>query len=68
MLRLFDEHIKRPTRSLDGAWKFKVDKENIGVSESWFLGLKEAETVTVPSVTFALISLNITAISATRVA
>ena len=50
MLRLFDEHIKRPTRSLDGAWKFKVDKENIGVSESWFLGLKEAETVTVPSV------------------
>ena len=50
MIRIFDEHIKRNVRSLDGAWKFKVDGGNAGVSEGWFSGLSGAETVTVPSV------------------
>lgn len=50
MLRLFDEHIKRQCHILDGAWKFKADKDNAGIEKSWFSGLSEAETVTVPSV------------------
>ncbi len=50
MIRLFDEHIKRPVLVLDGAWKFKVDNKAVGVDEGWFSSLSEAETVTVPSV------------------
>ena len=48
--RLFDEHRIRRTSCLDGAWSFKTDKENLGVSEAWFNGLRDPETVTVPSV------------------
>lgn len=48
--RLFDEHRIRRTSCLDGAWSFKTDKENLGVSEAWFNGLRDSETVTVPSV------------------
>ena len=50
MARLFDEHIKRHTRSLNGAWKFKTDKEKRGRAENWFLGLSDAVTVNVPCV------------------
>lgn len=48
--RLFDEHRIRKTVSLDGAWKFKTDTENSGLESKWYLGLENAETVTVPSV------------------
>ncbi len=50
MARLFDEHIKRSVRSLNGAWRFKVDKKRSGEDERWYLGLTDAETVNIPSV------------------
>lgn len=50
MKRLFDEHIKRYVQSLDGAWKFTTDYENVGVSEGWQNGLPASDTVIVPSV------------------
>ena len=50
MQRLFTDHILRKTETLNGIWNFRVDPENRGVEEKWFLGLKEAEPVTVPSV------------------
>lgn len=30
MRRLFDEHIIRKNLSLDGFWKFKTDRQNLG--------------------------------------
>ena len=36
MERIFKEHYKRYTESLNGDWKFCADKENIGVEEKWF--------------------------------
>ncbi|MBR2885737.1 MAG: beta-glucuronidase [Clostridia bacterium] len=50
MGRLFEEHIKRQLKSLDGAWKFRTDINDIGKSEKWYLGLQNTETVIVPSV------------------
>lgn len=50
MSRLFDDHIKRYSRSLNGAWSFKVDTERMGKDEKWFLGLSDAVTVNIPSV------------------
>ncbi len=50
MSRLFDEHIKRKTYSLDGAWRFAVDRGDFGEKENWFNGLPHYETVAVPSV------------------
>ena len=50
MNRLFDEHIKREVLSLDGAWRFAPDKDDIGEAQGWFNGLPEYETVIVPSV------------------
>ncbi len=50
MGRLFDEHVKRQVQSLDGAWKFCLDKEDVGEKEGWHTGLENTETVIVPSV------------------
>ena len=50
MKRLFDEHIIRNVRSLDGAWKFKCDKDDVGKEAEWFSHELFGETVTVPSV------------------
>ena len=50
MRRLFDEHIIRKTRTLDGAWKFKCDKGDVGKGEEWFSRELGGEAVTVPSV------------------
>lgn len=50
MSRLFCEHIKRQVLSLDGAWNFCTDKNDIGTAEGWEKGLKNHETVSVPSV------------------
>lgn len=47
-MRLFDEHIKRKVISLDGGWKFRADKANVGESEGWYNKIPEAMTVTVP--------------------
>lgn len=50
MKRNFDEHVKRQTASLDGAWKFSTDESLIGERDEWFLRLPSSETVEVPSV------------------
>ena len=49
MKRLFDEHIVRNTRSLDGTWRFKCDKDDVGVDEVWYKNALDGESVTVPS-------------------
>ena len=49
MTRLFDEHIVRKSASLSGVWKFKVDREDFGIAESWFSGLTDAESTVIPS-------------------
>ena len=50
MARLFDEHKVRQVRSLDGAWKFSTDEENIGIDAEWSKALPSQDTVIVPSV------------------
>ncbi|MBQ7915455.1 MAG: beta-glucuronidase [Firmicutes bacterium] len=50
MGRLFEEHIKRKVKSLDGAWKFRTDEADCGKEEKWYLGFTGGETVIVPSV------------------
>ena len=50
MARLFNEHIVRLVQSLDGAWRFCVDREDKGEAEGWEKGLPTAQTVAVPSV------------------
>ena len=42
--RLFDEHKIRKTQNLDGAWSFKTDKNNEGIANKWYNGIKDAET------------------------
>lgn len=49
MKRLFNEHEKRNVIDLNGAWKFKLDKEKEGEAKCWQNGLTDAETITVPS-------------------
>ena len=48
-MRLFDLHAKRETQCLDGAWKFAVDREKIGIERGWQIALPTSETVIVPS-------------------
>jgi len=50
MGRLFEEHIIRTSKSLDGAWKFRADMQNVGESEKWYNGIPDSATVIVPSV------------------
>ena len=50
MARLFNEHIVRPVHSLDGAWRFCVDREDKGEAEGWEKGIPATATVAVPSV------------------
>ena len=35
-MRLFCDHVKRNTFSLDGAWDFVVDKNHVGETEKWY--------------------------------
>lgn len=50
MKRLFDEHKKRRTQNLDGAWRFLIDRHGVGEEKGYKNGLPEGETVIVPSV------------------
>ena len=50
MKRLFNEHVVRDVKSLDGAWRFLTDPKDVGESEGWQNGLPTAACVTVPSV------------------
>ena len=37
MQRLFTDHILRKTETLNGTWNFRIDPENRGVEEKWYL-------------------------------
>lgn len=50
MRRLFNEHIIRKNLSLDGFWKFKTDRQNLGKMEEWYKGLTDSKPAAVPSV------------------
>lgn len=50
MARLFDEHIIRSVKTLNGTWKFKTDPDDIGISACWYQGLTDGIHLTVPSV------------------
>ncbi len=50
MARIFIEHKKRKTQSLDGAWKFLTDKNDVGKEKGYGKRLPDGETVIVPSV------------------
>ena len=36
MEHLFKEHSKRNTNSLNGEWKFRIDRDNQGIENEWF--------------------------------
>ena len=50
MARLFEEHLTRAVKSLDGAWSFRKDPLNCGKRTAWYLGIPCGTTVAVPSV------------------
>ena len=50
MKRLFSEHVKRRTESLDGTWHFSIDNGNVGLSEEWYRTFPVASPMFVPSV------------------
>ena len=49
MKRLFNEHIKRITESLDGEWLFAIDPEDKGKASGWQVGFPDERRITVPS-------------------
>ncbi len=49
MPRLFCEHKKREVQSLDGAWRFCVDREDVGEREGFYARLADWKTSMVPS-------------------
>ena len=50
MARLFDEHVKREVKSLNGAWNFKADPTRTGEADEWQSGLTNVKSVIIPSV------------------
>ena len=50
MSRLFEEHVKREVKSLNGAWLMLKDECDIGCKLGYEKGLAGARTVIVPSV------------------
>ena len=44
----FPQMSRKGYRLLDGEWKFKADKENLGEAENWFEGLETDEKILVP--------------------
>lgn len=50
MDRLFDTHLRTAVQNLDGAWQFKTDPENVGISNGWYRGLTGSRCMVVPSV------------------
>ena len=50
MIRLFDEHIVRRVSCLDGAWRFRADRNKEGVADAWFASRLDGDTVWVPAV------------------
>ncbi len=50
MKRLFEYRTKRHVKSLDGAWKMRVDAQDEGLSGEWYRANIDGQTVMVPSV------------------
>jgi len=50
MIRLFEDRTKRHVKSLNGAWKMRIDPEKVGVTNEWYRANIDGETVMVPSV------------------
>lgn len=50
MQRLFTEHKIRKSKSLDGAWLFRVDTQNEGLENGWEKAIPSPEKCIVPSV------------------
>ena len=50
MSRMFLTHNKRAVTSLDGAWRFLSDPENVGERDGWYMGLVNPDSAIVPSV------------------
>ena len=50
MSRLFEDRTIRRVKSLDGAWRMRLDGDNVGLSEGWFANELGGNTVSVPSV------------------
>ncbi len=50
MTRLFDEHIVRPVKYLNGAWQFIKDAEDAGKNKGYPAGIPAGEQITVPGV------------------
>ncbi len=50
MGRIFEEHLIRQVRSLNGVWRFRKDPNDCGKNADWFLAIPESESTVVPSV------------------
>ena len=50
MIRLFDEHLKRKVKILDGAWMAEADPKGDGEARGLNVALSDPHRVTVPSV------------------
>jgi len=50
MTRLFDEHIVRPVKYLNGSWDFMTDPKREGEEKQYFKNLPAKEKITVPGV------------------
>ena len=49
MARLFDEHVIREVKSLNGGWRFCTDPADIGAANGWEKTLPTSQTVAIPS-------------------
>lgn len=50
MARLFEEHISRKVKSLDGAWRYCKDEKDCGKQSEWYNGIPGGVFTAVPSV------------------
>ena len=44
-----EQNLTRNVLNLSGMWSFKVDSNNVGENEKWYVGLKQAKPIAVPA-------------------
>ena len=44
-----EQNLIRNVLNLSGMWSFKVDSNNVGENEKWYIGLKQAKPIAVPA-------------------